>query len=185
MADDRLPVTAIRPYPSQYAGTAELRGGGVVKVRPIRPEDEPRMVQFHRTLSDESVFYRYSGTIKLDARVAHARLARICFIDYDREMVLVAERTPPEGGAPEIVAVARLMRIAGAGDAEFALLVSDTMQGQGLGRAMLQRLFDVGRDWGVERIVAEILPGNAAMRRICKSLDFAFAGETGASKVLR
>ena len=185
VADDRLPVTAIRPYPSQYAGTAELRGGGVVKVRPIRPEDEPRMVQFHRSLSDESVFYRYSGTIKLDARVAHDRLARICFIDYDREMVLVAERTPPGGGAPEIVAVARLMRVASAAEAEFALLVSDTMQGQGLGRAMLQRLFEVGRDWGVERIVAEILPGNGPMRRICKSLDFAFAGETGASKVLR
>jgi acetyltransferase len=170
--------------PTQYTGTAALRGGGVVKVRPIRPDDEPRMVQFHRTLSDESVFYRYFGTIKLDARVAHDRLLRICFIDSDREMALVAERTPAGGDPPEIVAVARLTRLEGTDDAEFALLVSDAMQRQGLGRAMLQRLFDVGRDWGLERIVAEILPGNGPMRRICKSLGFVFEGETRASKVL-
>ena len=59
------------------------------------------------------------------------------------------------------------------------------MQGRGLGRAMLERLFDVGRDWGLERIVAEILPGNGPMRRICKSLGFTFEGETGAVKELR
>jgi acetyltransferase len=185
LADDRLPVSAIRPYPSQYAGTVELRGGGVVKVRPIRPEDEPRMVQFHGTLSEDSVFYRYAGTLKLAARVAHERLARICFIDYDREMALVAERTSPDGALPEIVAVARLTRLTGTRDAEFALLVSDAVQGRGLGRAMLERLFDVGRDWGLERIVAEILPGNVPMRHICKALGFTFEGETGAIKELR
>jgi acetyltransferase len=81
--------------------------------------------------------------------------------------------------------VARLTRFTGTGDAEFALLVSDAMQGQGLGRAMLERLFDVGRDWGLERIVAEILPGNAQMRRICRSLGFDFEGENGAIKHLR
>ena len=185
IADDHLPEAAIRPYPTQYAGTVQLRGGSVVKVRPIRPEDEPRMVQFHRTLSEDSVFYRYAGTLKLDARVAHDRLARICFIDYDREMALIAERTPPGGSAPEIVAVARLTRLAGTPDAEFALLVSDPIQGQGLGSAMLRRLFEVGRDWGVERILAEILPGNVPMRRVCKDLGFTFEGETGAIKDLR
>ena len=184
VADDRLPVPAIRPYPTHYTGTVELRGGGTVRVRPIRPEDEPRMVQFHRTLSQDSVFNRYAGTLKLDARVAHDRLVRICFIDYDREMALVAERTSADG-TPEIVAVARLTRLAGTPDAEFALLVSDPLQGQGLGTAMLRRLFDVGRDWGVKRIVAEILPGNVQMRRVCKDLGFSFEGETGASKELR
>ena len=183
--DDRLPVPAIRPYPSQYSGTVDLSDGSVVKIRPIRPEDEPRMVQFHGTLSDDSVFYRYAGMLKLDTRVAHDRLARICFIDYDREMALVAERPATDGGPPAIVAVARLTRLVGTNEAEFALLVSDAAQGHGLGTAMLRRLFDVGRDWAIDRIVAEILPGNAPMRRISRALGFKFEGETGARKELR
>src|SRR5262249_4095467 len=136
--DDRLPVPAIRPYPSQYAGPVELPGGRVVRIRPLRPEDEPRMVRFHRTLSDDSVFDRSAGMLSGDARGAHDRLARICFSADDREMALVAECPSADGGPPAIVAVARLTRIAGAREAEFALLVSDAMQGQGLGTAMLR-----------------------------------------------
>ena len=173
-----LPRPAITPWPVQYVGTVALRGGGEVQVRPIRPEDEPRMVRFHGTLSDDSVYNRYAGMLKLDARVEHDRLARLCFIDYDREMALVAER---DG---DILAVARLARLGGTGDAEFALLVSDSLQGQGLGRAMLLRLFQVGRDWGLQRIVAEILPGNGPMRHVCRKLGFHFEGETGAALVL-
>lgn len=174
-----MPKPAIRPYPGRYVGSAELRTGGAVLIRPIRPEDEAKMVRFHGALSAESSFNRYAGTLKLEARVAHDRLERICFIDYDREMALVAEL---DG---EIVAVARLTRLAGTADAEFALLVTDSVQGEGLGRILLERLFEVGRDWGLERIVAEILPGNVPMRSICRQLGFRFDGETGAVKALR
>ena len=176
--DDRLPLSAIRPYPTKYIGAVTMRDGTQVQIRPIRPEDEPKMVGFHHSLSENSVYFRYAGMLKLDMRVAHERLSRICFLDYDREMALVAER----GG--EIVGVGRLTRLTGTGDAEFALLISDSLQGKGLGHAMLSRLFDVGRDWGVQRIVAEILPGNVPMRRVCQSLGFHFEGETGAFKVL-
>jgi acetyltransferase len=176
--DEKVAPLAIAPYPLRYVGKARLKMGGEVIIRPIRPEDEPKMVEFHGTLSDESVYYRYAGTLKLDMRVAHERLARLCYIDYDREMALIAER---DG---KLVAVARLTRLQGTRDGEFALLVSDSMQGQGLGRAMLSRLFDVGRDWKLERIVATILPGNTPMRRVCEHLGFTFHGETDAVKVL-
>src|SRR5712691_3017971 len=182
--EEELPVSAIRPYPMKYLGVATLRNGTEVRIRPIRPEDEPKMVQFHHTLSDQSVYSRYAGILKLDLRVAHERLARICFVDYDREMALVAERAPDGAGPSEIVAVARLKRLQGTADAEFALLVSDSVQRQGLGHAMLSRLFDVGRDWRLQRIVAEILPGNASMRRVCAKLGFTFHGQTGATKEL-
>ncbi len=175
---EKIPPLAIAPYPTRYIGTARLKMGGEVTIRPIRPEDEPKMVEFHKTLSDESVYYRYAGTLKLDMRVAHERLARLCFIDYDREMALIAELSG------KLVAVARLTRLSGTRDGEFALLVSDAMQGQGLGRAMLSRLFDVGRDWKLERIVATILPGNVPMRRVCEHLGFTFHGETDAVKIL-
>ncbi len=59
--------------------------------RPIRPEDEPLLIKFHETLSDRSVYLRYLHPMMLNHRVTHERLSRICFVDYDREIALVAE----------------------------------------------------------------------------------------------
>ena len=84
--------------------------------------------------------------MKLSTRVAHERLTRICFIDYDREMALVAERKNPETGDHEILGVGRLSKLRGTDEAEFALLVSDRFQGQGLGTELLRRLLQIGRD---------------------------------------
>ena len=170
--DARLPRLAIRPYPAQYAGTVALPSGETIAVRPIRPEDEPKLVEFHASLSEESVYLRYAGFMKLDGRVAHDRLARICFIDYDREMALVALRSTPDGLSSEVVAVGRLSRLPGTREAEFALLVSDKVQHQGLGGALLARLIAVGRDWGLERVTAEILLRNEPMQKLCRKLGF-------------
>src|SRR5262249_15926971 len=118
-----LPRTAIRPYPDQYSDAWKLRDGTAVTIRPIPPEDEPTMVRFHESLSDRSVHFRYFHLIHLSQRVAHDRLARHCFIDYDREMVLVAERRDAKGER-EIIAVARLTKQHKDGEAEFAMIVS-------------------------------------------------------------
>ena len=90
--EEELPELAIRPYPARYVMGCTLKDGTKVTIRPIRPEDEPLMVEFHGTLSDRSVYLRYLHPMQLTTRVAHERLARICFIDYDREMALVGER---------------------------------------------------------------------------------------------
>ena len=103
-----LPSTAIRPYPAQYTWGEELQDGTPILVRPIRPEDELLMVKFHESLSEESIYMRYFHMMNLDRRTAHDRLTRICFIDYDREMALVAERENPQTGEREILGVARL-----------------------------------------------------------------------------
>ncbi|WP_225414413.1 bifunctional acetate--CoA ligase family protein/GNAT family N-acetyltransferase [Stigmatella hybrida] len=168
--ESELPPLAIHPYPSQYEGRLRTKDGTELIVRPIRPEDEPKMEAFHRALSEQSVFMRYAGMMRLDQRVAHERLARICFIDYAREMALLAIHPTPEGD--EIVGVGRLTRLQGTGDGEFAMLISDRMQYQGLGSEMLQRLVDIGREWGLERIVADILSRNRPMQRVCKKLGF-------------
>ena len=84
-----------------------------VIIRPIRPEDEPLMVRFHATLSERSVYLRYFHLMKLEQRIAHERLTRMCFIDYDREMALVAERCDPATGEREILGVGRLTKILG------------------------------------------------------------------------
>ncbi len=126
-AEEELPRTAIQPYPNQYISRAETKDGTPIVIRPIRPEDEPLMVRFHESLSERSVYMRYFYALNLDRRTAHERLTRICFIDYDREMALVAEARNPETGEPEILGVARLSRDHAVPDeAEFALLINDS-----------------------------------------------------------
>jgi acetyltransferase len=104
--ETRLPRPAIRGYPRQYVSQTTLADGTPLVVRPIRPEDEPAMVAFHRSLSSQSVYLRYLGHRSLTERTAHPRLAQLCFIDYEREMALVAVHDTP-GGTGEIIGVAR------------------------------------------------------------------------------
>jgi acetyltransferase len=171
-AEDNLPRLAIRPYPTRYVAPWKLKSGGSITIRPIRPEDEPLLVKFHETLSEESVYHRYFNQIKLDQRIAHERLTRICFNDYDREIALVAERKGSKGGPPEIIGVGRLSKAHGRNDAEFALLVSDESQRQGLGTELLKRLVQVGRDEKVGRITAIILADNLGMQQVSKKVGF-------------
>jgi acetyltransferase len=168
---EELPPLAVRPYPAQYAGAWSLRDGTPVAIRPIRPDDEPLMVDFHQTLSEQSVYFRYFHQLGLAQRVTHERLARMCFIDYDRAIALVMLRHDPDSG-PHILAIARLMRQHGTREAEFALLVSDRYQRHGIGLELMSRLLAIGRAEGVRRIVGYILPENTGMRRICERLGF-------------
>ena len=177
--EENLPKLAIRPYPAQYVGQYTLKDGTPVTIRPIRPEDEPLMVRFHETLSDQSVYLRYFQALKLSQRTAHERLTRICFIDYDREMALVVERRDPKTGEREILGAARLTQIYGREEAEFALLISDPYQRQGLGTELLRRLVQIGRDERLKKIRADILTDNTAMQRVCKKVGFRLRREVG------
>ncbi len=168
----QLPKPAIRPYPSQYVSHWQLKAGLEVTIRPIRPEDEPLMVAFHKTLSEESVYLRYAHLIKLSQRVSHDRLTRICFIDYDRAIVLVADHTDSNTGEHKILAVGRLSKLIGTREAEFAMLVSDPYQRQGLGTELLQRLLQIAQDENRSAVLADILPDNYAMQRVCTKLGF-------------
>jgi acetyltransferase len=169
---DQIPMTAIRPYPTKYMAPWTLKDGTDVTIRPIRPEDEPAMVHFHETLSERTVYLRYFHLMNLEQRVTHERLTRICFIDYDREMALVAERRNPETGEPEILGVGRLMKIHGTNEAEVAVLISDRWQGRGLGKELLARLTIVGGGEKLSKLTADILPDNRAVMRICEKLGF-------------
>ncbi len=169
---DQLPRPAIRPYPTQYISRLTLKDGMLVKIRPIRPEDEPLVVKFHETLSDRSVYFRYFHLLKLSRRISHERLTRTCFIDYDREMALVVEYANPQTGDRHILGFGRLIKLHGTNEAEFGLLVADPFQHRGLGTELLSRLLQVGRDEKLSRISADILPGNVEMQRLCEKFGF-------------
>jgi len=172
IGDAELPRAAIRPYPTEYIWNETSRDGAAFTVRPIRPDDEPLVIAFHRTLSEESVRLRYLHPFKLDERTAHERLIRTCFVDYDREMALVAE-VRSAAGERAIAAVGRLSRDRdGGGGAEFALLVSDAWQRRGIGGALLRRLVEVARRERMTRVYADILVANVGMQRLCDQLGF-------------
>jgi len=121
ISEDMLPKPAIRPYPTQYVRPWTMRNGTPVTLRPIRPEDEPLMVTFHETLSARSVYLRWLHMLNLSRRVAHEEMIRMCFIDYDREMALVADYDNPQIGQYEIIGVGCLIKEQ---SAEIALLVT-------------------------------------------------------------
>jgi len=149
-----------------------MRNGEEILFRPIRPDDEPLMVNFHKTLSEQSVYLRYFHMENLSARVAHERLIRKCFVDYSQEMALVVERTAPENGQREILAVGRLSKMPGGRKTEVAVLVSDRYQRHGLGGELVRRLIQVARDQHLHEIVANILPENLGMRALANRFGF-------------
>ena len=100
-----------RIYPKQYVRPWKMTDGTEVIIRPICPDDEPLMVWFHETLSDETVYLRYFHPMKLSKRVSHERLTRICDVDYETEMVLVAECETSSPREQEIIAVSRMNRL--------------------------------------------------------------------------
>ncbi|MDZ7262303.1 MAG: bifunctional acetate--CoA ligase family protein/GNAT family N-acetyltransferase, partial [candidate division KSB1 bacterium] len=172
VTEAQLPKLAIRPYPSQYVTPWTMKDGTPITLRPIRPEDEPLMVKFHETLSERSVYFRFFHNIKLSQRVAHERLTRICFIDYDRQMALVADYQDPKTGLHEILGVGRLTKLHGTNEAEFAIIVTDKAQGRGLGTELLRRLVQIARDEKLERITGDILPENRDMQHVSEKVGF-------------
>lgn len=170
-----LPKPAIRPYPSRYVAPWTMRDGVEVNIRPIRPEDEPLMVAFHKTLSERTVYLRYFSSLSLRRRVEHDRLLRVCFGGYDREMVLVADHKDAATGNHQILGVSRLNKLRTDNlEAEVAVLVADRYQNQGLGTELLRRSIQIARDEKVIRVVAEILRDNVAMEKVFQRLGFSF-----------
>ena len=157
-------------YPEQYAGGATLSTGARVSVRPIRPDDEPLMVRFHEGLSDQSVYQRYFHMMTLAHRTAHARLSRVCDVDFEREFVLVAVGRAEGCADAEILGVARLQRSDDGRDAEFAVVVADGHQRAGVGTVLMQRIIAVARGEACARLRADVLAGNGPMRRLCGRL---------------
>lgn len=160
------PKPAIRPYPVQYVKSWRFEDGTEILIRPIRADDEPLIARFHARLSERSVYQRYFHLMKLDERVAHDRLVRVCFGDYDREIALVAEL------AGEILAVGRVSKAHLANEAELAVLIVDEYQGHGLGTQIWNQLLEIAKFEKLDQVTAEILAGNRQMLDVCRQFGF-------------
>jgi len=175
--DGALSKPAIRSYPAQYAGEWTMSDGTQLQIRPIRAEDEPLVREFQRSLSEDTVYMRFANAERLEGRIAHARLARSCLIDYGREIALVAEPKTEDGR--RILGIGNLVRTRRSGRTEFALLVADDVQHHGLGTELLRRLVEIGRAEGMSEIVGYVLESNHAMLAICNKLGFSWNHRQG------
>ena len=176
VAEEDLPESAIHPYPVKLISKWTMKDGNDVTIRPIRPEDELLLIKFHEKLSERSVYLRYFQPVKLTQRTAHERLTRICFIDYNREMALVAERMNA-AGEPEILAIGRLSKIHGREEGELAAVAIDDAQHKGLGTELYRRLIQVARDAKLKKLISIMLPENREMRSLCTKLGFEMSAD--------
>lgn len=162
----------ISPYPSQYQRYVTLPDGTSVLLRPIRPEDEPMEAQLFERLSRESIYFRFFGYIP---QVDHEFLTRFTHIDYDREMAIVAETILE--GERAIIGVVRIVGDNWNGDAEFAIVVADAWQKQGLGSALADFILEIAREQGFKRIYASFLKVNIASEKLFRSKGFSIKSE--------
>lgn len=149
---------AIRPYPEEFVTKRKLKDGTEVILRPIKPEDEPMWHELLGSCSTQSLWFRFSYLFK---ETTHEMAARYCFVDYDREIGIVAE--VEEDGERKLIAVGRLVADVNHHAAEYAVIVVDRWHGHGLGGLLTAYCEEVAKKWGVKKIVAETSKDNARM----------------------
>jgi acetyltransferase len=157
----------ISPYPTRFVIPWRLKDGRSVLLRPIRPEDEPLEKQLITGLSEESSRYRFFHILK---DITHTMLTRYCNIDYDREMAIMAEYT--SDGVKRSVGVSRLIIEPDGETGEFAVLVADDFQDNGLGLKLSDMLIGIAEERGLKSIYAMVLNDNRKMLRLAKNLGF-------------
>ncbi len=154
----------IAPYPKKYVTKRTLKNGVKVTLRPIKPEDENRFNALFKSLSAQSVRFRFFETIK---ELSHDTLSRYCNLDYDREIAIVAQL---EDGS--LIGVVRLIFDAERKNGEFAVMVSDSWHGLGLGSKLMDYIIDIGRDLKLETIYSDVSPENTKMLNLCGNKGF-------------
>jgi acetyltransferase len=158
---------AIRPYPEEFVAERKLKDGTPVVLRPIKPEDEPMWHELLASCSTQSIWFRFSYLFK---QTTHEMATRYCFIDYDRELGIVAE--VEEEGQRKLIAVGRLVADMNFDAAEYAVIVVDRWHGHGLGGLMTEYCLEVAKKWGVKRVVAEVSKDNARMLATFRNRGF-------------
>ncbi len=164
---DRYGHMAIHPYPSHLVTHWQLPNGANVVIRPIRPEDAEMTQAFVRGLSEETKYFRFMDAVR---ELPPQMLVRLTQIDYDREMALLAV-TEQDGREVEL-GVARYATNPDRTSCEFAVVVDDRWQHQGIGHKLMDVLMDVARAKGIRTMEGEVLKSNRNMLKLCASLGF-------------
>ena len=145
------------------------KSGRRVIIRPVLAEDEPAHREFHEHQSPESIRYRFFQYRKHFSREDVAQMVQI---DYDREMVFIANARREGGGGEETLGTVRTWTDADNLRCEFAVMVDDRMKGEGLGLRLMQKMINYCRARGTIEMVGDVLPDNRPMLQLAEHLGF-------------
>lgn len=170
---------AIRPYPEELEEWVDWQGRRVL-IRPIRPEDGHRHLEFFNRLDPEDIRLRMFMWLR---ELLPSQLARLTQIDYDREMAFIAT-SEREAGVFETLGVARAVTDPDNLTAEFAIIVRSDLKGRGLGPILFRKLVDYTRGRGTGELVGDALAENTRVISLAKSFDFSVdRGDAGTVKL--
>ncbi len=157
----------LRPYPERLIKEAKLPDGTKVLLRPIKPEDEPMWLDLLASCSKESIYLRFRYDFNFDS---HEVASQFCFIDYDRELGIVAEIV--EDGEKKLIGVGRLIADPDIEIVEYAILITDKWQKKDLGHIITEYCVQIAKDLKIKRLVAETTKNNKPMISVFKKLNF-------------
>jgi acetyltransferase len=169
---------ALRPYPEEYVSEKILEDGTRIVLRPIKPEDEPMWMSLLGSCSRESIYMRFRYFFNW---ATHDVAVRYCFIDYDREIAIVAELN--DGESRKLLGVGRLVGDPDHENVEYAVLISDAWQNRGLGSIITDACFEIAKRWGLKRIVAQTTTDNPRMIEVFRKRDFQISIDSSSSLV--
>jgi len=166
MKDDLCPPhLCICPYPYKYVIDRTLEDGTLCCIRPIQAEDEPLIYALFKSLSDETITYRFGYSL---THLPHEKLVRYCQIDYDRELAFVAV-TPDK---QKITGDVRISKMPDMESAELSILIRDEMQGKGLGKILMEFSTGIAKEIGLKSLWMEILKTNSRMLGLGRKFGF-------------
>lgn len=157
----------LRPYPESLISEATLKDGSKVTLRPIKPEDEPMWLEMLASCSKESIYHRFRYDFYFDS---HEVASKFCFIDYDREIAIVAE--VEEEGHKKLIGVGRLIADPDLEVMEYAILVTDAWQQKELGYTLTQYCMKIAKNRGIGQLAAETTKDNKPMLAVFRKLNF-------------
>lgn len=158
---------ALHPYPDEFVKVIKMEDDIDITFRPIKPEDEPMWKDMLSRCSRESIYARFRSFFRWET---HEAAIRYCFIDYDREIAIVAERTVE--GQRQLLGVGRLIADPDHETVEYAVLVTDEWQNKGLGSILTDYCMEIAMKWKLKRIVAETTTENRRMISVFQKRDF-------------
>ncbi len=167
-----MTTSSASPELEKYKTTVILKDGSTLYLRPIRPDDEKRLLDLFSRLSPHTIYLRFHHMLK---NITVEQVRRFSIVDYENSFAIVG--TMGEDIEERIIAVGRFHRLPKGSSAEVALVVEDSYQGRGIGTLLLEHIAVIARDKGISMFEAEILAENQQMMKVLLDSGFQIAQE--------